>query len=104
MRLVRLRFRCRIGLINAAFIELLCKIDSLDLEGRRSRRFREYGVGSLKTGAVKIGAKREVQSHRDNQAKPEPTALFAAGKQSFGLECVQIIELRNSHCYSKINR
>jgi hypothetical protein len=49
-------------LVYTAFVELLRKIDTFDLECRWRKGFREHGVGGLKTGAVEIGAKRKMQS------------------------------------------
>src|SRR4029450_5159439 len=44
-----------------------------------------------------------MQSQRDNQSKPKPTAFFAAREQSFGFEPVKVVEIGNSHCGSNIS-
>ena len=99
---VRFRFRGRICLIDTGFIKLRF-IDSPDLERGSLRVLGEYGLHRLETCPVKISAERDVQSQGNNQSKPQPIALFAARKQTFGLKAGEIVEVGNSHCFKKIN-
>src|SRR5262249_13634025 len=72
--------------------------DAPDLERWCLVILSNQGFNGLETCPIKISAQHEVQSQRNDQSKPKPTALFAARKQPFGLESVEVVEIRNSHC------
>ena len=95
------RLRRRIRLIRAALVELLGKIDTFDRERGCLLHLCKDCIERLKTRSIKISAERDVQRERNGQAKPEPTALFAACQKRAVLK---IIELGNSHNCVPTNR